>query len=527
MPVEQRSRPKKTLGERIAELANPRPYDFDPENTGNDALAEAEDSGRLSDMNNESEDDAARNHYASVTRSSLRDQLDLDMDDPKYLGKRVTRKALEQEESNEDSNDSSDKSELGETEISSDDEQSAESQTDGFEDESDRNSSSDADDQDSGETMMATLARLQKDQGKMMKAMTESAQADVEKGKHVRAQLGLWDSLLDIRIRIQKAVDLANQMPQASMYEQFLESATQEISAAECRQQVKETSAQLTTLLDDLTTLRLELVDRNPAITIDGIKDISHKRSYLSLESSDQDSIQHIWDDVLAPFDNGFLTFRDETINKWNNKVQAASGIHLHKKFKALDQSVVSQIQQISHDRDRLVKRTHLIRTPLTILGKKENPDAEDLSLHTSSEVELRDKHLSNYDPEIFDDGDYYQQLLKELIESRMSDANDPAMLGAKFAQLKQMQNKRGKKAIDTKASKGRKVRYHVHEKIQNFMASEPRGTWHDEMASELFSSLFGRKIKDANYDATDDQVEEQSHEVSAITATDGFKILG
>jgi protein AATF/BFR2 len=76
-----------------------------------------------------------------------------------------------------------------------------------------------------------------------------------------------------------------------------------------------------------------------------------------------------------------------------------------------------------------------------------------------------------------------------------MTDTSDPVLLSLRHAQLKQLQKRKSKKNIDTRASKGRKIRYQVQEKIQNFMAPEPRGTWHEEMKEELFSSLLGRKL--------------------------------
>ena len=53
----------------------------------------------------------------------------------------------------------------------------------------------------------------------------------------------------------------------------------------------------------------------------------------------------------------------------------------------------------------------------------------------------------------------------------------------------------RVKKHVDTKASKGRKMRYTVHEKLQNFMAPEDRGVWGDRQRAELFSGLLGRRV--------------------------------
>jgi len=53
---------------------------------------------------------------------------------------------------------------------------------------------------------------------------------------------------------------------------------------------------------------------------------------------------------------------------------------------------------------------------------------------------------------------------------------------------------------VDTRASKGRKVRYDIHTKLVNFMApvSQPEQMT-DSAKNELFSSLFGaRKITSA-----------------------------
>jgi protein AATF/BFR2 len=80
------------------------------------------------------------------------------------------------------------------------------------------------------------------------------------------------------------------------------------------------------------------------------------------------------------------------------------------------------------------------------------------------------------------------------LIESRT--IQDP-QLTLKFSQLKTANKK--KKVVDTKASKGRKIRYVVHEKIMNFMAAEPLKGWHCDMVDELFSGLLGKKYLDKN----------------------------
>ncbi|XP_050115259.1 uncharacterized protein LOC126593280 [Malus sylvestris] len=63
---------------------------------------------------------------------------------------------------------------------------------------------------------------------------------------------------------------------------------------------------------------------------------------------------------------------------------------------------------------------------------------------------------------------EFYQQLLKEFFETI-----DPASCA--FYSLKKLHTKK-RKIVDRRASKSRKIRYNVHEKIVNFMA--PRRLW-------------------------------------------------
>lgn len=52
---------------------------------------------------------------------------------------------------------------------------------------------------------------------------------------------------------------------------------------------------------------------------------------------------------------------------------------------------------------------------------------------------------------------------------------------------------KKKKREAERGGSKGRKLRYTVQEKAQNFVVPIPlRRAWHDEQVDELFGSLFG-----------------------------------
>ncbi|CCF34073.1 Bfr2 [Colletotrichum higginsianum] len=47
------------------------------------------------------------------------------------------------------------------------------------------------------------------------------------------------------------------------------------------------------------------------------------------------------------------------------------------------------------------------------------------------------------------------------------------------------MKEAKTKKHVDRRASKGRKMRFNVHEKLQNFMAPEDRRAWEQDAASD------------------------------------------
>lgn len=79
-----------------------------------------------------------------------------------------------------------------------------------------------------------------------------------------------------------------------------------------------------------------------------------------------------------------------------------------------------------------------------------------------------------------------YRQLLREIIESRGSGTSSSDLNHLRREKKKKREAERG-------ASKGRKIRYTVHEKAANFVVPIPlSGGWEEGQVDELFSSLFG-----------------------------------
>ncbi|KAG0056867.1 hypothetical protein BGZ83_003161 [Gryganskiella cystojenkinii] len=540
---------KPSLLEQLAKLSTTTPKDFDPE----DNMNQDGDSDMGSDIEGNDNADAARGHYVSVGKSQLRSKQFI-VDDPKYKGKKSSRKAalgLESESEEEEEEDEDDDQEEDEDEEmmdfdddedlmaaiqrsdGSEEEGSEEDDDEEEEDDDEENSDDDEEDDDEDEEdgygdltasgitetpkeMVEELQKIQEEEKELLKSMTKSVTDDVEKGAHVKAQMLLWETLLDTRIRLQKSVALINTFPQPATYNEFMTNDSAE--------PLEESKHNLRSFIDTLITLRTSLLRKIPDVKVSK----SNKRQLSDLEDEesrniDEDSWQtKAWKDIEG-LDEGWRSYRNNTLEKWSNKVQIASGIPLNKKFKAMNQGIMTQISQTMVDKERLLKRTQLKRSEYHILGTEPEVKEEDENDTTEKtpQTSKLDAHLSNHDEEIFDDGDFYQQLLRELIESRMVDNDDPTAMGMRWAALRQ--TKQTKKQIDTKGSKGRRLRYHVHEKLQSFMAPIPAGTWHEEMVDELFSSLLGKKNSLDDNEEEEEEAQEEQEEIP----DDGLRIFG
>ncbi|KAJ2694030.1 rRNA-processing protein bfr2 [Coemansia spiralis] len=311
----------------------------------------------------------------------------------------------------------------------------------------------------------------------------------------------MWEGALDARIRVQKMMTAANELPQHDLFEDLVESryaGAEEMPAADRLDKARQS---VRGLLQSLIALRKTLVAQNPAVgkaQAAAQTQPSKKRSADAAANDDDGSdMVSIWAE-LEGLCAGFKPFRDESLERWGNKVQVSANAATLKKFKAVNQGITHQISQALANPERLVERTQLRRVDYKIIGKDDDgaAPAEDEAPATV------DAHLKKTDPEIFDDTDFYQQLLRELIESRMVDSNDPmGSLGVRWAAVNQRSDAK-KRKVDTKASKGRKIRYHVMDKLQNFMPPVAAGTWHEDMVNELFSSLLGQRVPKSILDA-------------------------
>lgn len=347
------------------------------------------------------------------------------------------------------------------------------------------------------------------DDGGMMTFSKGQDAEEVEKGKAVRNQLALWDQLLEGRIKMQKALLTVNQLPQPDTYPIFRKEGGQEFDNA-----VENCCKALEALLKVLVELQDELLYQYPGTRhlVDGKQSKTESDDEIP-SSSDEEQVDKAqekrrslpkrklkmedYPEFIAKRYADFRTYRNNILQKWHEKTKLASG-KLGKGFGAFERSILTQIDHIMMDKERLLRRTQTKRSVYRVLGKQEqesHPVPE--SLPENSEVLPQsdsNRHLKDIDEEIFDDDDFYHQLLRELIERKTTslDPNDQVAMGRQWLAIQKLRSKI-KKKVDRKASKGRRIRYHVHSKLVSFMAPIDHCTMNDDARTELYRSLFGK----------------------------------
>jgi protein AATF/BFR2 len=137
------------------------------------------------------------------------------------------------------------------------------------------------------------------------------------------------------------------------------------------------------------------------------------------------------------------------TLAKWSAKVAAVAPSALlpasRRKFSQTGsgsvRSVGAQIEEVlQSDWPALVSRTQLKRRKESRVTNEQGS----VLLDADEDVE---------DVEVFDDTDFYQQLLRDVIDSKGGNTGGVDWMASQ-------RQKKSKKHVDTKASKGRKLRY-------------------------------------------------------------------
>ncbi|KAK7943688.1 TRAUB domain-containing protein [Apiospora aurea] len=303
-------------------------------------------------------------------------------------------------------------------------------------------------------------------------SLVDSMQKDVAKGLAVRQQRKAFDAALNVRIRLQKAIVASNTIPTVDQSDD----QNEPYEAAEAA------AIKLWNAIDAFRT------DMQPGA---GQK----RKRTIEIDDSSED----IWE-KMQDMENKALVRRKNVLENWDEKVKkarmdpAAQHGFRNKQSKG-QQNLTTWLEQKMQDpegTERLVKRT---RTP-----------------RSCAPAQVAKKVAE--DPDIYDDADFYQLLLKELVDQRTADASAATGQTAtlRYAAVKEAKTK---KHVDTKASKGRKMRFNVHEKLQEFMAPEDRRQWEPSAIDRLFGTLFGQQVENV----LDEDAVSEDEEMGGVTA--------
>ncbi|KNG44521.1 traub transciption factor family protein [Stemphylium lycopersici] len=469
--------------------------DFDPESLLDPAPSSSEDDRSDADSSEAEDDNAGREHYTAVGKSKLRKPVEVPLG-PKYAGRKVDRKALEESDSDdpfsrgfdeEDSEasdeeaadgvngmelDGEDETDQGNSNSDEDDDMSDEDDDDmesaaegASDDDGDSEASGDEQSGDDTKTDASAVRSLMAASKSFTSTIAAGTQSDVAKGEAVKTQRKTFDTLLNSRIRLQKALISTNSMVAEPYKTETAKEAP--VEAAE---------AAALTLLNNLTNLRLSLEESRTG----------QKRKRTAFDSATPSS--EIWSS-LQESEKTALPHRKAVLERWSNKTKATTVTNNKARLNSSAQQTLTEVLDSQLTSSHLVTRTQTPRScaPLQSSNKAAQPD-----------------------PAIYDDADFYGLMLKELLEQRSADLNSNGT--AEFvvqAPWQVAREAKTKKVVDTKASKGRRLRYTVQEKLQNFMAPEERGGWGDRQRDELFSSLFGQRLELGEHDEVESEAED------------------
>ncbi|KAK2030415.1 TRAUB-domain-containing protein [Colletotrichum zoysiae] len=386
------------------------------------------------------------------------DSDDAELDDEDIEGSDGSDEDLLDDLEGSDDEDEED-AEMDSGEDDDEDEDSGEEDSDASDDDQPRRRSSKAD-------ARAEQRKLMSEGQKALAATISAAvQQDARKGLAVREQRKTFDGLLNIRIRLQKALVATNSFSAVESPSKDGDEEEEEEEGEQNSEPYEAAEEAALKLLNTLDSFRASLLPAELAKQAAGAK---RKRGDYDASTSSE----AIWEGIQEA-EQRASKYRKKVLETWSAKTRSANVEVKSRNLVSTQTSVVASLEDQLLNVDRLVKRT---RTP-----------------RSCAPAQVARK--VNEDPEVYDDADFYQLLLKELVEQRTSDTGGGAAAQptVRWAAMKEAKTK---KHVDRRASKGRKMRFNVHEKLQNFMAPEDRRAWEQDAIDRLFGTLFGQKME-------------------------------
>ncbi|XP_017154509.1 protein Aatf [Drosophila miranda] len=284
-------------------------------------------------------------------------------------------------------------------------------------------------------------------------------QAEIQKGLCVQNQLRIWERLLELRINTQKFTSKANQLPPPETLK-TVGSENEELQSV-----LSEARERSSKLLQQLLALQSALSQQNSETR----KSVKRK----TVSSEDTEPPLKVFANILQSNFENMSGYRNEVLLKWDDRTKLLTpGAGLKRKSLQEDYDIIKKIDSALANREALVEKSQTLKSNI-------QPEKQ----QQKNEPPQRQAH-------VYDDSDFYHQQLRELIEYKASTSSNMSEITKQFVELQKLRQKM-KKKVDTRASKGRKLRYVVHNKLTNFMAPNEANEWTESSKSELYKSLF------------------------------------
>lgn len=377
----------------------------------------------------------------------------------RYKGKITSRKEFEQDEDDAEDDEEADEDaeeELPYEESDSDEEEQLESikkesktkkatQKNGFEDseeedsdveeeeEDDEENEEESDDEEDDSEDAESDDDDAMDTSQIMKKQNQ--QAEIQKGLCVQNQLKVWERLLEMRINTQKLTSKVNLLPPPATLQT---TENEELQAV-----MKEAQERSSRLLQQLIALQSALTQQNSEMR----KSVKRKQPVEDQDSSTAPGSKRFASVLQSNFQN-MHNYRNEVLLKWDDRTKLLTpGAGLKRKSIQDDYDIIKKIDSALANREALLEKSQTLKNNQQQAEEQENAEGAPAASGTG-----------NRQQNVYDDSDFYHQQLRELIEYKASSTSSQSDIAKQFVELQKLRQKM-KKKVDTRASKGRKLR--------------------------------------------------------------------
>jgi len=332
----------------------------------------------------------------------------------------------------------------------------------------------------------------------------------VNAAKAAKCSIQYWEQLFRGRIMLQKSLQIANQLP---VVDDLLELAEEEDLKLSTGLEVSQNM--LKSLLEELVgqqTVSSAANEHRPSKKSQQSPSSSNPsfadedEAWYTIYTSDEMLMQSKWRPALTAMHrkvNGFSAGQQKQLKVFQasfwDKIDAACldesyglrksrlpamtsprlGLPPAVKDKHNDHSLDKE-EYLLYGLQKANKNKKSSKKEEGTDGESDDDDSNDeddnkKALHKSNKRKRESSSSEYLDLEVYDDSAFYSQLLKHYVNhaSNTADNNNNMQGLQELRRLKQQQRK-SSSDVDRKASKGRKIRYVVHAKLQNFMFPRP-----------------------------------------------------